>query len=418
MKRILILMLALAAICFSCGALAEQADQNPILLDHTTIIDGDLIYYSGSIDGGESGVYVMNADGSDARLISGVTADLVALSGSNLLIYQYDIETGDICLAILLPDGTLIPLAESYGGAGIAADGRFYWGVASCAEDGSDMQVYFTGDAVKDTDYYPLQVYEGYLYYLDWGEMSGKVISEGNGQPLGAELWRMNLTDHTAEMISGAGSRFIGIEGDSIYYTRETFWTFDEQTYSSSEITVDRGLFSADLTLLHETRLAELASGDAAVESYVLIEDGAVYGMRCDQSSSADAAFSILRVPVDGSGMTALPVTGSDSWMTICYADNGILYAAESSILASEDDFIQQDCILAINTADNSITPLNPNSIDMLFYSELNPAVVAANGRIYYSAYDMERWSVCLKSMNPDGTDVRLLAHGISYAEG
>jgi len=30
----------------------------------------------------------------------------------------------------------------------------------------------------------------------------------------------------------------------------------------------------------------------------------------------------------------------------------------------------------------------------------------------------MERWSVCLKSMNIDGSDLRLLAHGVSFAEG
>ncbi len=418
MKRILVLLLALTALLFSCTALAEQAEQNPIRLDHTTIIDNGLIYYSGSIDGGESGVYVMNADGTDARLISGVTADLVALSGSNLLIYQYDMETGDVCLAILLPDGTLVPLAESYGGAGIAADDRFYWGVASCAEDGSDMQVYFTGDAINDYDYYPLEVNGGYLYYLDWADMSGKVISEGNGQPLGAELWRMNLADQTKEMISSAGSRFIGIEGDQIYYTRETFWTFDEETYESAEVSVDKGLFAADLTLLKETRLAGFSGDENVVESYVLEEDGIIYGMRCDFASNTDGAYSILRVPTDGSASSSLPIAGNNGWVTICCADNGVLYAAESSVLASEDDFIQQDCILSINLADSSITALNPDSIDMLFYSEMNPAVASANGRIYYSAYDMERWSVCLKSMNPDGSDVRLLAHGISYAEG
>ena len=38
--------------------------------------------------------------------------------------------------------------------------------------------------------------------------------------------------------------------------------------------------------------------------------------------------------------------------------------------------------------------------------------------RVYFTAYDMERWSVCLKSMKLDGSDLTLLAHGVSFAEG
>ena len=417
MKKMLIFLLTALMLCLSTGALAETAGSQTVYLDGTTIIDGGLIYYSGSIDGGESGVYVMNADGSDARLISNITADLLALSGSNLLVYQYDPETGDASPAVLLPDGTLTLLEGDYISRAIAADGRFYWGTGSCAEDGGDVQIYFTGVAVQYYDYYPLEVYGDYLYYLDWSEMSDSVYSEGWSQPQGAALCRMDLNDYTSEVVSGVGTRFLGIENNLIYYTRDNFWREAEDGSGSVEVVVDQGLFCADLDMLSETRLAAYPEGDSVVDSYVLVEDGVVYGMHSDFSADADGAYSILRIQSDGTKLEDI-VLGNDSWLTISCVEDGVLYAAESNIISSEDDFIQQDCVIAINLADGTQTVLNPDSIDMLFYAEQDPAVAVVDGRVYFSAYDMERWSVCLKSMNIDGSDLKLLAHGISYAEG
>jgi len=97
---------------------------------------------------------------------------------------------------------------------------------------------------------------------------------------------------------------------------------------------------------------------------------------------------------------------------------DGVVYLACSTFTVTEDDFIQTDCIVALNPETAVQTALNSDSIDMLFYSESDPAVKVSGGRIYFSAYDMERWALCLKSMNLDGSDLKLLAYGLSYAEG
>ncbi len=416
MKKLLILALTALIFLFSFTALAEETASEPVYLDYTTIIDGSRVIYSGSIDGGERGVFIMNADGSDPVRISEITAELLALSGDSLLVYQYDLETGDSTVAILKTDGTFIPLDAEYGGRSIAADGRFFWGAGSCAADGSDVQIYFTGDAVNAYDYYPLAVHEGYYYYLDWSEMSGLVYSEGVSQPMGAALCRMNLADQTHETISPLGTRFIGIENNTIYYTRDNYWCVTEDG-SSAEMAVDQGLFAADLSTLSEICLAEYPDTMNAVDSYTMIKDGVVYGMHSDYASDGEDAFGILRVQSDGTGLDFLPI-GADVWRTLSCVDNGMLYVAECNIIANEDDFIQQDYIIAINLADGSETVLNPDTIDILFYSESDPAIRVVNGRIYFTAYDMERWSVCLKSMNIDGSDLTLLAHGVSFAEG
>jgi len=416
LKKLMILLIAALMLLLSFGALAEETASQPVQLDYTTIIDGGRVWYSGSIDGGERGVYIMNADGSDPVRISEITADLLALSGDSLLVYQYDLETGDSTLAVLHADGTFTPLPVEYGGRAIAADGRFYWGMGSCAADGSDIQLYFTGDAVNAYDYYPLAVHDGFFYYLDWSEMSGVVYSEGTSQPMGAALCRMNLTDRTHETISGLGTRFLAIENGRIYYTRDNYWC-ENADGTSGEVVVDQGLFAADLTTLAETCIAGYPEDISIVESYMLVHDGVVYGMHSDYDSESPDAFSIIRVASDGTKLDPLPIS-PDVWRTLSCVEGNTLYVSECNIISSEDDFIQQDYIIAVNLTDGSETILNPETIDMLFYSESDPAVKAVGDRIYFTAYDMERWSVCLKSMNIDGSDLRLLAHGVSFAEG
>lgn len=410
MKRWLML-LAAALMLLSASALAE-----PVQLDYTTIIDGETVYYSGSIDGGETGVFVMNADGSDPVRISSETADLLALSNGNLLVCLRDMDTGDFETAVLLDDGTVVPLGADYGSTAISADGRFYWGAGSCAADGTDIQHYFTGDDVNAYDYYPLDVQDGWLYYLDWSEMNGQV-GEGWDEPTGATLCRMNLSSLSCELISDVGTSFLALEDGVIYYTRTNFWLVNEDYSDYREVTVDQGLFCADLDTLTEKRLASPPENSDVWESYTLAKDGIVYGLRSDFTTDENGVYSIIRVQADGTVLPAFVLEECASLSLRC-VENGVLYAAECIIESSEDDFIQKDRIIAINSDSGERTVLNPSSLDMLFYSEAEPAVAAVNNRLYFTAYDMERWSVCLKAMDPDGSNLRLLAHGISQAEG
>lgn len=417
MKKFLSLLLSLLFSVAGATAFAEENTAHPVLLDYTTIIDGETLYYSGSIDGGEVGVYVMNQDGSDPQKISSATADLLALSSGRLLIYNYDLDSGDASMAILSPDGTLYTLEDMYSGSAIAADGRFYWGMGSCADDGSDVQIYFTGDAVSASDYYPLSVQDGYYYYLDWSEMSGQVFYEGSWYPIGAALCRMNLSDQTHEVVSGIGTAYLGIEDGKIYYTRNNFWTMSEDGSESSEVTVDQGLFVADAETLTETRLASFPEDENTSVSYSIVQNGVIYGLRSALSDDEYGSYSVVRVASDGTELDEVPLD-LDAWISLHVVQGDTLFIAQSAVLSSEDDFIQEDAISAVDMTDGSITPLNPNSIDMLFYSESDPCIAISGDRIYYSVYDMERWSVCLKSMNLDGSDIHLLAYGVSSAEG
>ncbi len=417
MKKFLIFLTALLILLLPCvGATAEQtAPATPVFLDYSAIIHGDLLYYSGSVDGGEQGVYVMNADGSDARRIAPIDASLLALSGSNLLVYHYN-ETGDASVAVLRADGTMIDLGDTYGGTAIAANRRFYWGFSSCAEDGSDLQTYFDPNTSAYYDYHPMAVHGDYLYYLDWSEMSEVVYSEGEGQPMGASLCRLNLTDRSTETISPLGTHFLGIEDNLIYYSRNNFWYETEDGMNSAEYKVDQGLFCADLSTLSEKRLASYPTDYSIIDSYTMVENGIVYGMRYDYSAS-EGNTTLLRVTKDGTRLADVPLTDASAFSLSCVQD-GMVYLVSSTFTITEDDFIQTDCIVALNPETSVQTTLNPDSMDMLAYSESDPAVKVVGGRIYFSAYDMERWALCLKSMNLDGSDITLLAYGLSYAEG
>lgn len=417
MKKLLTFLTALLILILPIvGAAAEQTvPAAPVFLDNSAIIHGDLLYYSGSVDGGEQGVFVMNADGSDARRIAAIDASLLALSGSNLLVYHYD-EMGDASVAVLRADGTMVNLGDNFGGTAIAANRRFYWGFSSCAEDGSDLQTYFDPNTSAAYDYHPMAVHGDYLYYLDWSEMGEVVYAEGGGQPMGAALCRLNLVDRSVETVSPLGTRFLGIEDNLIYYARDNFWYETEDGMNSAEYKVDQGLFCADLSTLSEKRLASYPTANTVIDSYKLVENGIVYGLSYDYSTE-DGATTLLRVTKDGTRLPDVPLTGG-SYFSLNCVENGVVYLACSTFTVTEDDFIQTDCIVALNPETAVQTALNSDSIDMLFYSESDPAVKVSGGRIYFSAYDMERWALCLKSMNLDGSDLKLLAYGLSYAEG
>ena len=147
-----------------------------------------------------------------------------------------------------------------------------------------------------------------------------------------------------------------------------------------------------------------------------MVENGIVYGMHYDYSSE-ESATSLLRVTKDGTALDAIPLTNG-SWFALSCVQDGTVYLTASTFITTEDDFIQNDSIIVLDPETLSQTSLTPDSMDRLFFSESDPAVKVSGDKIYFSAYDMERWALCLKSMNLDGTDIKLLAYGLSYAEG
>ena len=85
------------------------------------------------------GVYVMNADVSGVSPLADSFMTLLAADGGNLLAVSYTegyVEYGVVVINAL---GEKTVVFDHYVDHAIVADGRFYWGVGSCAIDGSDV---------------------------------------------------------------------------------------------------------------------------------------------------------------------------------------------------------------------------------------------------------------------------------------
>ena len=178
LKKITALIAALMLVCIP--ALAEGA----LVISGNAMIDGDTVYYSGSIDSVEMGVYRMTATGAGAsRLYEGVMTLLEAENG-NVLAISYDEPDSEYALVVMNALGEKTIVSEDYVDHAIAADGRFYWGVGSCGIDGSDARV-LIDDKDHSYNYYPLAVQDGMYYYLDWAENSERFRAYANapGKP-------------------------------------------------------------------------------------------------------------------------------------------------------------------------------------------------------------------------------------------
>lgn len=399
-----------------CGMIWEQKNsvvmdetgnaQGPVALNASVIIDGDLIYYAGSIAGEGSGVYVMNLNGGDRRMISDIDATLEAVSNGNLLVWHYDHEAGCGALEILRADGTLETVAQSRNGHAIAHGGRFYYGGSSVAEDGSDHQLLLRSEPEYHDCYWPLKVTGGYLYYLD--SSSGAVgYNESGVLPVGAELGRLNLKTGDVELISGVGTRFIGIEDGSVYYTRENFYVFSEDGESFS-VEVDQGLYCMNLEVLAETKLADIDEGQLVFDDYTMLCDGVVYGERFDYQKNPDGEVSIIGVKSSGEMVRPVFLEEGDS-IDGSYAMNSMYFGTGRNSYEEGDDYYSCDVIMSIDMDNGEIVEIELPANEAVSYTELTPRIAVIDGRIYYYVYDWDEATESLKAMNMDGSDVRTL---------
>lgn len=408
LKRIAGLICAL--MLFSVPVLAEGA----LVVSGSALVDGDTVYYSGSIDSVETGVYRMTTSGAGAsRLYSGVMTLLAAQDGSVLAI-SYDEAEYEYALVVLNALGEKTVVSDNYVDHAIVAEGRFYWGSGSCALDGSDVRV-LVDDDEHSYNYYPLAVQDGMYYYLDWAENSESVFFEGTGAPVGARLCRMELKSGAVTELAGYGTGFLGLEGDAIYYTRTPYWLYDGEMGETYEVNVNGGVYRTDLSTLTTDRLAEFPQDDSVHLDYSLMKDGVIYGV-CSRYTEESAGSEIVRMTLDGTQLSSISLDNQTP--TLHDVADGVLYASVCSIEYSGDDYIQHDLLYAIYPDDASVSLIATPASDLFYFTESDPAIRVSDGRIYMIVNDMDACAISFKSCALDGGDWQVLARGETLAAG
>lgn len=296
------------------------AEEKAVRLNGSVIIEGNTIYYSGSLDGDGYGIYTMNADGSNIRKISDMMATLEACSNGNLLIWRYDDE-GIGAMEVLRTDGTTETVAWSYASA-IADNGRFYFGGSSVAENGTEHQWILSSDPEYHDKYTPIEVADGYLYYIDATKNDMAPVYDGSRYPKGnIELNRLNLETGDIELLSGPGTNYLGIDDGMLYYTRESFTMYDYYSGEGFDVKVDDGLYSMNLEVCAETRIADLTVSNLVLEDYVFVQDGIVYAEYSDYSGERTECRIDRRM---ANGEALPPLELKDELILICVND-GVL---------------------------------------------------------------------------------------------
>ena len=408
LKKIISLACALALLC--SAALADGA----ATLVGQAVVDEPSIYYAGSLDSAQEGVYFMNTDGSGVSRLADHYMTLLTADGGNLLAVSYDEADYEYALVVLNALGEKVVVYDSYVGNAIAADGRFYWGVASCAVDGSDIRVLIDDDE-HSYNYYPVAVSGDWYYYLDWAENSENVLYEDNSYPTAARLCRLNLSTGASDILSGYGARFLGMDESGVYYSRNNYWLYDLEDESAYEAEINSGIFRVDPDTLLTEQITSFPEDDSIYVSYDFLEDGVFYGYLSDFSNGGEID-QIIRTTTDGEELP--PLSLDNQSLDILGISNGQLYVSLCSIEFSDDDYIQHDLLYALNLEDGSAALINTPASDLLYYTEMPPAVFVSDERIYMVVLDNSAYAISFKSCALDGSDPVTLARGYSLAEG
>lgn len=395
-----------------CSTIWEQQNGGPVsdddeavLLNAAVIVDGNRIYYAGDIEGEGQGIYVMNSDGSDRRRLSDIRASLKAVSNGNLLVWHYD-DDGSGALEILRTDGTLETVSHSNCHA-IAGGGRFYFGASSIQEDGSDHQWLMTSDPEYHDEFYPMEVVDGYLYFIDANGENKAGYTEGDMLPSGeVMLCRLNIESGNISVLSEAGTHYLGVEDGMLYYTREDFDIYDYQSGSTLTAGVDEGLYSMNLEALAETMIAEFSDDLLVFEYYMCLQDGVVYGEFSDYNPD-DAVYKVVRRRINGEELPAIDFSNKE--IGILGVEDGMLYGIRRDVIEDSEHYIYDEYLVMYDLYGGMLTEVAIEENETLTYAELRPRIAVKNGRVYYVVQDETNGAEALKSVSLNGDDVRTL---------
>jgi hypothetical protein len=298
-------------------------------------------------------------------------------------------------------------------GSAIGTDGDFYTGYSVIDAASGDIKTLF---AVSDDEKWfvtPVAIEGGYVYYIDereYSNYSAEYESAGS-------LKRVSLEDGAITEISGAGTAYIGMDEQYIYYARASFYFYNEDYEISDEpADIDEGLFRAEKSGSNETRLADAGMiEDLVYISYKFMDSGVIYGLRDDYNSDDGEKLDLIRVSASGE---ELPNVRLVDYMLPHSVKDMKLLAIVSEYGTSEDDiYWQRDTIKIIDLSGDEATTLSIslNVNCLLVYTESPPMLARFNGKLYYVAYDIETGATSLYSCNEDGSDVIKLAMGYQF---
>lgn len=396
----------IAALCAGLMLLGATAlaEGEVVSLSEMALITEEAVYYSGSIDGVEAGIFKMDLDGANPVKIYDEDVSMLSLIGDTLMIYDWNLDK------VVLINGAGEKIAEVSEGSGMAySDGlHFYLGNLQISPDGAKIQELFQ---VKDAEDFwhlqPMAVDGGYLYYLDRRAYGMYAYEFTNTWA----LYRVPLEGGTAQRLVDEGMEWIGMDEEFIYYNRMNFSYFDQDTEEDMSTDFEEGLYKIAKGGGEPVKLAEI--GAVTEDSYVhysLMEAGVIYGYRSDFSNPDETAATLLRIGADG---VAQPEVFLEDG-SINAIDEGILLVTTMSFTEGEE-FIQDDKIVAIDLQDMSRTVLNPDERYMLYYTEADPELAAMGGRVYFTSYDEQKAASGFFAANLDGSGVIQLAVGMIF---
>ena len=373
----------------------------------TAVIDGGQIFYSGSVDGTEIGIFVMNLDGSEVHKI--FDDDLPPLAGTSGYLLLFDWETDG---ALLIDEqGNLIKSFPDAIGGAIGWEGRFYTVMSVFDRDGANEEALMAVDGEQRRFLYPLTIDGGKLYFLDNREY-GEQVAEYNDSD---SLAYIDLSDKSVHLISGPGTRFLGLDDTYLYYTRSSFDLYADDAYSeNSVVEVDEGLFRAEKDGQNEIWLADAGALEGDIDQYFsFVHEGIIYGHRVDFSQE-DFVVEIVRVNKDGEELPSIEVVG-DYILQAVRGDELLCVHVE----LGEDEageYWQRDQIVLVNLTDESERILNPDGNLQLQFAEGDPELVVVGDMIFFLAYDLNDAAVGLYMCRWDRPGVTRLALGVVFA--
>ena len=388
--------------------------EGPVRLNGSTIIDGNTIYYAGAIDGNNDCICTMDANGSNVQKFADLETVLIAESGGNLLVCVFDWNNDYYGIELLRADGVRFPVSEYGVYRAIAADGYFYFGPLSIAQDGGMIKTIIPCEPELYGCIWPMEISDGWLYYLDSRETDERAYSEGGILPPGAELLRAELESGRIEKLSGIGTSYIGVENGFAYYCRRNYYMFND-AYDLDEVQVDEGLFRLDLATGEESRLAQLPHNDFLFLNYHTLYNGVIYGECADYTLESNVN-SIIRMRTDGTKLPNIRIDSGDSSVSFLTIVDGMYFSGEiESFEDAEGNYRSREYILATDLESGKSQRLMVPQRMSLFYTEQPANIAVANGQIYFHAYDEAAEQESFMSISLDGLKANILAQGNSY---
>lgn len=385
----------------------NAAGPKSFVLNGSTIISGDNIYYSGVVNGVDKGVYIMKMDGSERRKLTDMDVWPLAESNGNLLVWHFD-ESGETGLKVLGNDGAIEMVAYSTNGHAIAHEGRFYYGGSVVGENGYDHNWLMESDPQRHDLYWPLAVVGDYICYIDANGTEAYMYTEGNNLPSGeVNLIRLSLSTGEIDHVSGRGTKFIGIENGMAFYERRDYMAYTEAG-GEFIVDVDDGLYCMDLEYLCEMQLAEITDSEFVHDRYGFISDGVIYGQRYDYRGG-ETKYEILRFTASGEQLPSYIIEDEDTIRGLCVHD-GVFYGLKYVYNEGLGDYYGQDCIVTVDfeTGEKREIYLEPD--EAMDYTESLPRIAVVGDRIIYSAMDADDGREFLRSIRTDGSDKVTLA--------